>query len=65
MKTASELRQQAERYRRLESQINGPSALQAVCELVEEFQMTAQELGATPTHRKRCGGDPWRHGPVL
>jgi predicted patatin/cPLA2 family phospholipase len=54
MKTAAELRQRAERYRRLERQINDPRALQAVCELVGEFQMTAQELEQRQLIRERA-----------
>jgi Tn3 transposase DDE domain len=34
MKRACELRQQAERYRRLKRQISDPAAVQAICDLV-------------------------------
>jgi hypothetical protein len=44
MKRACELRQQAERYRRLNRQISDPAAMQAICELAGEFEMTAAEL---------------------
>jgi Protein of unknown function (DUF2934) len=44
MKTVGELRQQAERYRRLNRQISDPAAVQAICELASEFEMTAAEL---------------------
>ena len=54
MKTASELRQQAKRYRRLERHINDPRALQAMCELVDEFEMTAQELEQRHLIRERA-----------
>jgi hypothetical protein len=44
MKTVGELRQQAERFRRLNRQISDPAAVQAICELASEFEMTAAEL---------------------
>jgi hypothetical protein len=44
MRNAGELRQRAERYRRLKRQISDPAAVQAICELADEFDMTAEEL---------------------
>jgi hypothetical protein len=44
MKRAGELRQQAERYRRLKRQIGDVAAVKAICELAEEAEMTAAEL---------------------
>ncbi len=44
MKRAGELRQRAERYRRLTRQISDPAAVQAICELAGEFEITAEEL---------------------
>jgi hypothetical protein len=44
MKRAGELRQRAERYRRLKRQIGDPAAVQAICDLAGEFEITAAEL---------------------
>jgi hypothetical protein len=41
MKRAGELRQQAERYRQLRKQISDPAAVQAICDLAGEFEVTA------------------------
>jgi hypothetical protein len=49
MKRAGELRQQAEGYRRLKRQISDPRTVKALCELVDEYEMTAAEL-----ERRRC-----------
>jgi hypothetical protein len=51
-----ELRQRAERYRRLKKEISDPTAVQAISDLAGEFEMTAAELEkrhqcSTP----RCG----------
>jgi hypothetical protein len=44
MKRSGELRQQAERYRRLKRQISDPAAVKAICELAAELEMTAADL---------------------
>jgi predicted patatin/cPLA2 family phospholipase len=44
MKRAGELRQKAERYRRVNRQISDPVAERAICDLAAEFEMTAAEL---------------------
>jgi hypothetical protein len=54
MKRAGELRQQAERYRRLMRQIGDPRAVQAICELVGEFEMTAADLEKRHLIRERA-----------
>jgi predicted patatin/cPLA2 family phospholipase len=54
MKRASELRQQAEGYRRLKRQISDPRAVQAICDLVGEFEMTAQDLEQRHLIRERA-----------
>jgi hypothetical protein len=54
MKRAGELRQQAERYRQMKRQISDPRALQAICELAGEFEMTAAELERRYLIRKRA-----------
>jgi Protein of unknown function (DUF2934) len=51
MKRAGELRQQAERYRRLKQQISDPAAMQAICDLAGEYEMTAAEL---EKHQQTC-----------
>jgi hypothetical protein len=43
-KRAGELRQKAERYRRLERDIGDAAANKAISELSDEFEMTAAEL---------------------
>ena len=45
MKKSAELRQLAERYRRLKTQIIDPRAVQALCDLAGEFEMTATTFG--------------------
>jgi hypothetical protein len=54
MKRAGELRQQAERYRRLKRQISDPAAVQAICDLAGEFDMTAEELERRHRIRERA-----------
>jgi hypothetical protein len=54
MKRVGELRQQAERYRQLQSQISDPRAVQAICELAGEFEMTATELEKRHLIRERA-----------
>jgi hypothetical protein len=54
MKRAGELRQRAERYRRLKRQISDPAAVQAICELVGELDMTAEELERRHRIRERA-----------
>ncbi len=54
MKRAGELRQRAERYRRLQRQITDPSAVQAIRDLAGEFEMTAQELERRHQIRERA-----------
>jgi transcription initiation factor TFIIIB Brf1 subunit/transcription initiation factor TFIIB len=44
MKRAGELRQKAERYRRLKIQVSDQAAVKAICELAGELEMTAAEL---------------------
>ena len=44
MKRARELRQRAERYRRLKRQITDPAAVRAICDVAAEYEMTAAEL---------------------
>jgi hypothetical protein len=54
MKRAGELRQKAERYRRLKTQISDPRAVQAIGELVGEFEMTAADLEKRHLIRERA-----------
>jgi hypothetical protein len=54
MKRAGELRQQAERYRRMKNQISDPAAVQAICDLAGEFEMTAAELEKYHLTRERA-----------
>jgi hypothetical protein len=54
MKRAGELRQQAERYKRLKRQIGDPAALKAISELAEEAEMTAAELEKRHHTRERA-----------
>jgi hypothetical protein len=54
MKRAGELRQQAERYRRLKNQISDPAAVRAICDLAGEFEMTAAELEKRHHIRERA-----------
>jgi predicted NAD-dependent protein-ADP-ribosyltransferase YbiA (DUF1768 family) len=54
MKRAGELRQQAEHYRQLRKQINDPAAVQAICDLAAEFEVTAAELGRRHHIRERA-----------
>jgi hypothetical protein len=54
MKKAGELRQQAERYRRLKRQISDPAAVRAICDPAGEFEMTAAELEKQHLIRERA-----------
>jgi hypothetical protein len=54
MKRAGELRQQAERYRRLKKQIGDAAAVKAAGELAEEAEVTAAELEKRHFTRKRA-----------
>jgi hypothetical protein len=54
MKRAGELRQRAERYRRLNRQITDPATMHAICELAGEFEMTAVELEKRHHIRERA-----------
>ena len=54
MKKSSELRQLAERYRRLKNQIIDPRAVQALCDLAGEFEMTATALDERQLVRERA-----------
>ncbi|GAC1523204.1 MAG: hypothetical protein NVS2B16_31350 [Chloroflexota bacterium] len=54
MKRAGELRQQAERYRRLERQVTDPAAVRAICDVVAEYEMTAAELEKRHLIRERA-----------
>jgi hypothetical protein len=54
MKRAGELRQRAERYRRLRRQISDPAAVQAISDLAGEFEMTAADLEKRHHVRERA-----------
>jgi predicted patatin/cPLA2 family phospholipase len=54
MKRAGELRQKAERYRRVNRQISDPVAERAICDLAAEFEMTAAELEKRHHIRERA-----------
>jgi hypothetical protein len=54
MKRANELRQQAERYRWLKRQISDPAAIQAICDLAGEFEMSAAALEKRHRIRERA-----------
>jgi hypothetical protein len=54
MKRVGELRQRADRYRRLKRQISDPAALQAIGELAGEIKMTAAELEKWHLIRERA-----------
>jgi hypothetical protein len=54
MKRVGELRQQAERYRRLKRQISDPRTVNAICELAGEFEITAAELEKRHLIRERA-----------
>ncbi len=43
MKSVDEFRRRAEHYRQMKWQITDPAALQAICDLAGEAQMTAEE----------------------
>jgi Protein of unknown function (DUF2934) len=44
MRKIRELRQRAERYRQLTKHVTDPRAVRAICELANEFDMTAAQL---------------------
>jgi hypothetical protein len=54
MKRAGELRQQAERYKRLKRQIGDAAALKAVTDLEAKYEMTATELEKRHQTRERA-----------
>ena len=54
MKRVGELRQQAERYRRLKTQVSDAAAAKAICELSSELEMTAAELERHHRIRERA-----------
>ena len=54
MKRAGELRQRAERYRRLRTQINDPAAVRAISDLTGELEMTAAQLEKQHLTRERA-----------
>ena len=54
MKRVNELRQQAERYRWLKRQISDSAAIQAICDLAGEFEMSAAELEKRHRIRERA-----------
>jgi hypothetical protein len=54
MKRADELRQLAERYRQLRRQISDPAAVQAICDLAGEFEVTAAGLERRHHIRERA-----------
>jgi Protein of unknown function (DUF2934) len=54
MRNASDLRQRAERYRGMRRQISDPRAVQAMCELASEYEMTAAELELRCRIRERA-----------
>lgn len=54
MKRIDELRQQAERFRRLEMDISDAAAVKAISELSEELEMTAAELERHQNIRERA-----------
>jgi hypothetical protein len=62
MTNAGELRQRAERYRRLKRQISDPATVQAICDLADEFDMTAEELEKRHQVRKRAHEIWVQHG---
>ena len=54
MKRAGELRQQAERYRRLKRQVTDPAAVRAICDVAAEYEMTAAKLEKRHLIRERA-----------
>jgi transcription initiation factor TFIIIB Brf1 subunit/transcription initiation factor TFIIB len=54
MKRIDELRQQAERFRRLEMSISDAAAIKAINELSDELEMTAAELERHHRIRERA-----------
>jgi hypothetical protein len=54
MRKASELRERAERYRRLKKQIDDPATVRAICELAGELEMTADALERRHDIRERA-----------
>ena len=54
MKRADELRQKAERFRRLERGVSDAAAIKAISELSDELEMTAAELERHHRIRERA-----------
>jgi hypothetical protein len=54
MKRARELRQRAERHRRLKRQISDPTAVRAICDLAGELETTAAGLEQQHLIRERA-----------
>ena len=54
MRRASELRHQAERYRRLKTQISDRAAVKAICDIAGDLEMTAAELEKRDQIRERA-----------
>jgi hypothetical protein len=54
MKKASDLRQRAERYRGMKRQIIDPIAVQAMSDLANEYEMTAEQLERQCRIRERA-----------
>ena len=54
MKRAGELRQQAERHRRLKRQVSDPAAVKAMRDLACEFESDRSGVGKTPRISERA-----------
>jgi hypothetical protein len=54
MKKIGELRQRADGYRRMKRLVNDPAAVQAITDLVDEYEMTAAELEKRQQTRERA-----------
>jgi transcription initiation factor TFIIIB Brf1 subunit/transcription initiation factor TFIIB len=54
MNGANELRQRAERYRRLRMQVSDPAATRAICEVAGQLDMTAEQLERQRNIRERA-----------
>jgi hypothetical protein len=54
METPSEFRHRAERYRRLQTHVSDPAAVQALSELAGEVDMTAEEMEKRHGIRERA-----------
>ena len=62
MARAGELRQRAERYRRLRMQIIDPAALKAISEVADGLDMTAEEMERRRSIRERAHAMWVEHG---